>query len=360
MVERRKTKKGWKYRAVVYGDDKRRIYGAWTFLLSTAKQDEQTLFKKRTLGVPITREYEACTVENLFVKFHKATRRKASDSHRKNKVSNYKSYVHPVIGSKQARKVRAEDIDLCLNLMHDKGRSPATQDKVYSLLNQVFSYGEEEDLVVRNPVRRSRHKPVVPMKEALHLKPEALFSLLRITFGAPYGEAIWTQLFAGLRFGELAALHCEDIDFELGEVVVTKAFSKHENQDKPKTKGNKDRRVPVPNEVLEYLRPLVGRLGSGFLFRNTRGGRLNYKHYLSALKRYCEMAGVKEIGTHGLRHSVAGLYLKNYGAMREDLRALLGHSSSSTTERYIHSASDRLKSVATNVVILNQANHPEN
>ena len=69
---------------------------------------------------------------------------------------------------------------------------------------------------------------------------------------------------------------------------------------------------------------MVAKSGSGLLFLHPRGRPYTTQSYRQALKRGCRRAGVKEFGTHALRH---------YAATRiraladvETARVLLGHS----------------------------------
>jgi site-specific recombinase XerD len=72
---------------------------------------------------------------------------------------------------------------------------------------------------------------------------------------------------------------------------------------------------------------------------------LEYRRYLETLKKYCVDAGIREIATHGLRHSTSEVYM-SHGATRDDLRLLFAHSSNSTTDRYVHDRGSRLEKVA--------------
>lgn len=86
---------------------------------------------------------------------------------------------------------------------------------------------------------------------------------------------------------------------------------------------------------------------------------IQYQRYSKQLRQYCKELGITEINTHGLRHSTSELYL-HYGATRDDVRQLLGHSSSKVTDGYIHGHGSRLKDVAKVIQLFPDQNVPKN
>jgi integrase len=88
---------------------------------------------------------------------------------------------------------------------------------------------------------------------------EALLSCL----DRPKDRALWaTALYAGLRRGELQALHREDVDLARGVIRVERGWDQCEGEVPPKSKQGR-RRVPIPalrDRLLDYrLRGTDGR-----------------------------------------------------------------------------------------------------
>jgi integrase/recombinase XerC len=140
----------------------------------------------------------------------------------------------------------------------------------------------------------------------------------------------------GLRVSELTGLAIGDLDLSGGMVRVL-------------GKGGKERIVPVGSRALEAIRKyLEGRgelAGSGPLFLNTRGQRINRRSVARIVDVHVlRIAAFKRISPHILRHTFATHMLEG-GADLRAIQELLGHASLSTTQKYTHVGIDRLMEV---------------
>lgn len=150
-------------------------------------------------------------------------------------------------------------------------------------------------------------------------------------------RAILEMLYScGLRVSELTGLAIGDLDLSGGMVRVL-------------GKGNKERIVPVGSRALEAIRKyLEGRgdlAGSGPLFLNTRGQRINRRSVARVVDAHVlRIAAFKRISPHILRHTFATHMLEG-GADLRAIQELLGHASLSTTQKYTHVGIDRLMEV---------------
>ena len=141
---------------------------------------------------------------------------------------------------------------------------------------------------------------------------------------------------SGLRVSELTGLDIGDLDLAGGMVRVL-------------GKGGKERIVPVGSRAVEAIRAyliLRGELaGSGPLFLNTRGERINRRSVGRIVDAHVlRIAAFKRISPHVLRHTFA-THLLEGGADLRAIQELLGHASLSTTQKYTHVGIDRLMEV---------------
>lgn len=129
----------------------------------------------------------------------------------------------------------------------------------------------------------------------------------------------------GLRVQELCALRWEDIviDARKGTLVV-----KH-------GKGNKQREVPLNKEARDAFLSLgyTAHIKSHqFIFTGQRGA-LTTRGVQFMLRRYADLAKIKGISPHHLRHTFCK-NLVNAGIGLEKIAAMAGHENLETTRRY--------------------------
>jgi integrase/recombinase XerD len=144
----------------------------------------------------------------------------------------------------------------------------------------------------------------------------------------------------GLRVTELVTLEVDQVNLRQGALRV-------------RGKGDKDRLVPVGEVALDWLaryvnesRPLLLKArASKSLFVTSRRTPLSRKTFWLIVKTLAARAGIhRPISPHGLRHAFA-THLLNHGADLRVLQMLLGHSSLSTTQIYMHVAREGLKRI---------------
>jgi integrase/recombinase XerC len=207
-------------------------------------------------------------------------------------------------------------------------------------IRSFFRYMLRSGIVVKNPAELI----ATPKKEnrlPFHLDIDQVTTLVE----APSDDqkyvlrdrAILEMLYScGLRVSELTGLNISEVDLSGGMVRVM-------------GKGGKERIVPVGSRAISAIREyLMGRgelAGSGALFLNTRGQRINRRSVARIIDVYVlRIAAFKRISPHILRHTFATHMLEG-GADLRAIQELLGHASLSTTQKYTHVGIDRLMEV---------------
>jgi len=162
-------------------------------------------------------------------------------------------------------------------------------------------------------------------------------------------KAMLELLYAcGLRISELINLTVDQIDFTQGSLRII-------------GKGNKERLVPLGRTAERYLKIYIEKYRKElldkypkdnikFLFisagnKKSLTGKITRQAFWYRIKHYSLRANIlKNIYPHSLRHSFA-THLVNNNADLRVVQLLLGHSSLSTTQIYIHVAKERLKHI---------------
>jgi integrase/recombinase XerD len=147
-----------------------------------------------------------------------------------------------------------------------------------------------------------------------------------------------TLLRLGLRRSEVAGLRLEDIDWRAGEVVV-------------RGKGSREDRLPLPPEVgkaiAAYLRRgrPPGDRREVFLRARAPYGPMASGTVASSVRRACRRAGIAEVGSHRLRHTVA-CDMVAAGVPLVEIAQVLRHYSLQTTAVYARVDLNRLRLLA--------------
>ena len=118
-------------------------------------------------------------------------------------------------------------------------------------------------------------------------------------------------------------------------------------------KGGKERVVPLSPIACKSMELYLSRRDLALpearenpvVFVNRFGGRLSTRGIARLLdKRLREIASLKHVSPHSLRHSFA-THLLNGGADLRAVQEMLGHSSLSTTQIYTHLSKEKLRNI---------------
>jgi integrase len=132
-----------------------------------------------------------------------------------------------------------------------------------------------------------------------------------------------------MRLGEIVALQWKNIDFVAGIITIR-------NDANFKTKTGRQRTIPMNTEVLTTLQQRYEqRKDEGnAVFSRMRGGFASRSFKAAAQK---VLGKNTPVHFHSLRHSFCSALLSK-GASLRVVQTLAGHASISTTEKYLHCA----------------------
>ncbi|MGO9298930.1 MAG: site-specific integrase [Acidimicrobiales bacterium] len=148
----------------------------------------------------------------------------------------------------------------------------------------------------------------------------------RSTFGRRDFAVLTLLVRLGLRAGEVASLRLDDIDWRMGEIVVS-------------GKGPKQARLPLPHDVGEAIAAWLARgrpkCAAREVFTRVRAPHcaLSSCGVTAIVASACKRAGLATVYAHRLRHTAATEMLRA-GAGLEEIGQILRHESLFTTAIY--------------------------
>lgn len=196
-----------------------------------------------------------------------------------------------------------------------------------STVNQAISVWKilQQDILCRKweEVRVKRPRPEKRLPEVLS-RQEAI-ALINAPKNLKHRTLLTLTYTTGARLNEVLSLTLKDID-------------RHRKIIRLKGKGNKDREVFMPDQLLELLesyyreyRPLK------YLFESyVKGKRYSARSFEVIVKNAAIQSGInKNVYPHILRHSFATHMLEK-GVNIKRVQLMLGHNSMKTTSIYLH------------------------
>lgn len=302
-------------------------------------------------------ERKAITVDALSQKFmsdHVEAKRAA------NTIDAYqdalKRYVLPKLGKMKAKDVNTSHVT---RLHVDMKDMPSMANKVVAVVSSMFSFGFRMKLIPKseNPaeeVERYREEGKERYLSSAELERLGASFRLAETTGLPWeidltkktkhlrktrretiiGEApvaaLRLLLFTGARLREILHLEWSHVDFERGILLL------------PKSKTGK-KSIVLNAYALEILGS-IRRVGRYVISGESAGmddekPRSDLKRPWEAIRRH---AGLDDVRIHDLRHSFAS-FGAGGGMGLPIIGKLLGHSQSSTTQRYAHLDTDPVR-----------------
>jgi len=251
-----------------------------------------------------------------------------------------KLHAFPEIGNLPICEIDKKCLQKLFDGLAIKGLSNSTIALIRVPISEVLKHAVEGDLIPRNPLRDLIFKKKKKASDFEPLNEKEAAQLLEASMIYKNGEyypMMLTSLRTGVRVGELVALKWADINFEERLITVQRT---HGRRGYTLPKNSKTRKVdmtPLLSGVLKKLQikqkkwALQNRKSMPkFIFISESGKVQIYQNFRHALSRCLEMAKLRRIRIHDLRHTYATIRLLR-GHNIGDVSYQLGHSSLSIT-----------------------------
>lgn len=204
-------------------------------------------------------------------------------------------------------------------LLSDKPVGNAYRNRVLFIYKSIIEYSYYSNYISQKEYGLVKLL-LTPFKEVSETKPSKrkkrekfFYTLEEFEFFVQFFDKekelqtlLYLLFYGGFRIGEALALTIDDIDFELGFVVVSKSQLQNGEISTTKT-ANSIRRVYLPKSVLKRLKTYITRAKiKDKLFT------INYFNLVLKLKEYSKAVNVDYLNPHGYRHSCCSFLFQKY------------------------------------------------
>ena len=241
-------------------------------------------------------------------------------------LSYYQKTIEAMLSNigKTAQQITTDDLRQYLTMYQVQRRSSkVTIDNIRRILSSFFSWLEDEDFIVKSPVRRI-HK-VKTAKVVKDTYTDEALELMRDNCTTERDLALIDLLASsGMRVGELVTLNREDLNFNERECVVI-------------GKGNKERLVYFDARTKIHLQNYLDHRTDGnpalFVTLKAPYHRLMIGGVETRLRELGKRLNIPKVHPHKFRRTMATTAIDK-GMPIEQVQQLLGHQKIDTTMHY--------------------------
>lgn len=241
-------------------------------------------------------------------------------------LAYYETTIAKLLGnfSEPIRKITTDEIRGYLaDYQEINNCSKVTIDNIRRNISSFFTWLEEEDYIIKSPMRRiHKIKTAKPVKEIIS---DEEIEKLRDKCNCVRDLAMIDLLYStGIRVGELVHLNIDDINFEERECVVL-------------GKGDKERKVyfdaRTKIHLQGYINSRVDNNPALFVTLDAPYDRLKISGVEIRLRTIGKELGINRVHPHKFRRTMATRAIDK-GMPIEQVQRLLGHSQIDTTMHY--------------------------
>lgn len=215
--------------------------------------------------------------------------------------------VLPHLGDMPLKAIHPSDLQRRTSDLTADGKSPATVRKAWQIASGVLKLAVRDRLIASTPAQ-DVELPVDHREEPTFVEAHQVLELAE-AMDDRWSVMVLLAGFGGLRFGEVAGLQVDDVDFLNRRVTVRRSVSdvKGETHVGPPKTAKSRRTVALPAAVVEAIAEHVSsqdRAGTDCLFTDPEGGPIRATYWQRRVWPPAVAAGdLEELRFHDLRHS---------------------------------------------------------
>lgn len=226
--------------------------------------------------------------------------------------------------NKEITHISTNDLRIYLSEYQENNKSSkVTIDNIRRIFSSFFSWLEDEDYILKSPVRRiHKIKTARTIKETLS---DEEIEVLRDSCKQKRDLALIEMLTStGVRVGELVQINRKDVDFHERSCIVT-------------GKGNKEREVyfdaRTKLHLTQYLNSRTDNTEALFVSLVKPNSRLSIGGVETVLRKLGKKTNIIKVHPHKFRRTLATMAIDK-GMPIEQVQKLLGHVKIDTTMHY--------------------------
>jgi integrase len=342
---------------------------SWEFCITISKnprrQYRKSGFAKREIAIIAEQEAIAKLVEGVnldkerstfsdLCKQYLKTCETKSKSIQRNYNNSYKNHLQFFYN------LKLKDINSLMieQWIRESNKTPSTIFECVKFCKAVFNYGIRHDIIIKNPFIRI-DKPKVEKKDRKRLTVQEALAMLKEckSMFPDFYPILATQIFTGVREGELLALKWSDFNFEDGKLKIQRQYTQGELKETLKTLSSY--RVidicPTLIKILKEHRKNQKRI-SPFVFINQNGTLYNPRNLVQ--RRFEKLlekiyGDKKYMRFYDLRGTYVDILLSQ-GVPLKYIQTQVGHSNFLTTmnaySKLVKDVNDHAVDIIENVV----------
>lgn len=264
---------------------------------------------------------------------------------------NLNKHVLPKWQHRQLASIGHAEIQTWVSEL-SKTLSASTTTQVFLNLRSIIDFAIEDGRLSKNPCSKIRLPRITKTKKP-YLSNEQVIALAEECENN--ADIILTLAYTGMRWGELAALKVESVDFAKHRISVASSISEVSGKLISGTpKSHENRSIPFPDFLTPFLRDrCAGKSKTDHVFSADKGGVLRSSNF----RRSCFNKAVSnlraedpdfpKVTPHNLRDTAASLSV-SAGANVKSIQRMLGHARASMTlDTYAELFEEDLDAVST-------------
>lgn len=264
---------------------------------------------------------------------------------------NLKKHVLPKWQNRQLGSIGHGEIQTWVAEL-TKTLSPSSTIQVFLNFRSILDFAIEDGNLTKNPCSKIRLPRITKTKKP-YLSNAQVIELAEKC--GTQADVILTLAYTGMRWGELAALKVDAVDFDKKRILISESISEISGRLVPGTpKSHENRSIPFPDFLAVFLKSRAdGKPRTAHLFTTAKGEILRNGNF----RRDCFNKAISELRAndpdfpkvtpHNLRDTAASLSV-SAGANVKSVQRMLGHARASMTlDTYAELFEEDLDSVST-------------